>query len=137
MNRKKAYAIYQEMLKQKNNSYEKSRGHRMKKSLNWVAIPQPAYFGLIAAIILLLAISIFGIILYRKKERKHKKICCYGVFVVSLFFLLLISRGIITAEPICKSNIQIENLSEVTVASIDTTDKNTNLSDSLQGRDKR
>lgn len=70
----------------------------MKMTSEWIEVPELVYFGMIAITILLLAISIFGIILYKKRERTQKKRCCYGILMVSLVFLLLISSGKITAD---------------------------------------
>ena len=84
----------------------------MKITSEWIAVPELLYFGMIAIIILLLAISIFGIILYKKRGKKQKKLCCYAVLVVSLVFLLLISKGKIIADTMQGSTVSQTNFSE-------------------------
>lgn len=84
----------------------------MKITSEWIAVPELLYFGMIAIIILLLAISIFGIILYKKRGKKQKKLCCYAVLAVSLVFLLLISKGKIIADTMQGSMVSQTNFSE-------------------------
>ncbi len=84
----------------------------MKITSEGIAVPELLYFGMIAITILLLAISIFGIILYENKGRKQKKLCCYAVFAASLIFLLLISKGKIMADTMQGNTISQTNFSE-------------------------
>ena len=43
----------------------------MKITSEWIEVPELMYFGMIAITFVLLAISIFGIILYKIKERRN------------------------------------------------------------------